>query len=222
MDPGRNVAHRLRQQLFGKTSRLTRRTSTASGSTAARSTTSSSAASSTRRGPLVCRRGRERSSGSVCRRTRPSSSWGDLGRASPEAQPLTTCVGSTPSLGCFGWRRKPRGVNRCSVLLPWVARKLLSLDEPLDVVDQQRLADRHRLVGDANSLASLMPEDEFVYRHLQATASRAVRTYEPVPSNFLSQARMRAITASSLRRRSSRPPSRRALTPSLTEKSGGF
>jgi hypothetical protein len=41
----------------------------------------------------------------------------------------------------------------------------LSFDEPLDVVDQQRLADRHRLVGDANSLVSLMREDEFVHRH---------------------------------------------------------
>jgi hypothetical protein len=38
-------------------------------------------------------------------------------RASPEPQLPTTSVGSTPRAAwCFGWRRSPRGVNRCSVL----------------------------------------------------------------------------------------------------------
>jgi hypothetical protein len=41
----------------------------------------------------------------------------------------------------------------------------LSLDEPPDLVDHERLTDRDRLISDANVLVSLMPEDEFVHRH---------------------------------------------------------
>ena len=41
----------------------------------------------------------------------------------------------------------------------------MSLDEPPNLVDHERLTDRDRLISDANVLASLMPEDEFVHRH---------------------------------------------------------
>jgi hypothetical protein len=65
---------------------------------------------------------------------------------------------------------------------------------------------------------TLMPEDEFVHRHPLDHRSRVVRRYEPVPSSFLSQARMRAMVARSLRRRRSCSPGRRAPTRWLTEK----